>query len=257
VWDELAHAGQTIHFAMFFWTDDLLTDRVIDRLDTGVEVYGVWDQLGAASPTSADEELAAAGARIRIEDFPGKVHHKFAVIDAGGSDPTVILGSYNWTDSGAYANDENTLIIHDHELAQAYYAEWLRLWWALGGPAASHWVYLPLTVRSDVSAADVQITFIEYNPPGSDLEGEYVRIENSGSGAADMTNWTLRDDADHVFAFPTFTLDAGATVRVWTKAGTNTSTDLYWRSGSAIWNNTGDCAYLRDSGGTPVDTYCY
>ena len=27
-----------------------------------------------------------------------------------------------------YDNDENTLIIHDRELARAYYAEWQRLW---------------------------------------------------------------------------------------------------------------------------------
>lgn len=51
-----------------------------------------------------------------------------AIIDVEGSDPIVILGSYNWTDIGAYQNDENTLIIHDQDLAQAYYAEWLRLW---------------------------------------------------------------------------------------------------------------------------------
>jgi hypothetical protein len=113
------------------------------------------------------------------------------------------------------------------------------------------------TSDSEGSAADLQITFIEYDPPGSDVEGEYVRIENLGGGAADMTNWTLRDEANKVFTFPTFTLSPGATVQVWTKSGTNTTTDLYWGSGSAIWNNTGDCAYLRDSGGTAVDTYCY
>ena len=28
-------------------------------------------------------------------------------------------------------------------------------------------------------------------------------------------------------------------------------------SGSAIWNNGGDCADLRESGGGLVDTYCY
>jgi hypothetical protein len=257
VWDELAHADATIHFAMFFWTDDVLTERVKERIGAGVDVYGVWDELGAASPTSADGELAAAGAQIRIEDFPGKVHHKFAVIDAQGSDPTVILGSYNWTDGGAYANDENTLIIHDYDLAQAYYAEWYRLWSALDGPGMSHWVYLPLTVRGESPSPDVQITFIEYDPPGSDVEGEYVRIENVGGGVADMTDWTLRDEANKAFTFPTFTLSPGAAVQVWTKSGTDTATDLYWGSGSAIWNNTGDCAYLRDGAGTPVDTYCY
>lgn len=32
---------------------------------------------------------------------------------------------------GAYDNDENTLIVHDRALAQAYYEEWRRLWGTL------------------------------------------------------------------------------------------------------------------------------
>jgi hypothetical protein len=31
-------------------------------------------------------------------------------------------------ETGAYDNDENALILHDRELAWAYYAEWQRLW---------------------------------------------------------------------------------------------------------------------------------
>ena len=57
-----------------------------------------------------------------------RARYKFAVIDVEGVDPAVIVGSYNWTEAGAYDNDENTLIIHDRELARAYYAEWQRLW---------------------------------------------------------------------------------------------------------------------------------
>ncbi len=555
VWNTLANADATVHFAMFFWTDDMLAERVIERMDDGVEVYGVWDQLGAASPYSVDEDLIYAGAKISVENWPGKLHHKFAVIDVEGSDPTVILGSYNWTSAGAYDNDENTLIIHDATLARAYYDEWERLWltlnaepeqetlgvelgpdytreaeagetilydhvitntgtvtdtfviefasrqgWPtqlLGGdyptgtlalplrlgpqmtmtlqvsltvPADAggtevivitatsqltptvkdtamdttivrHSIYLPLVARNwpplpnkptlnSISNADgdgaytvswteqpsrqaitytlqeatnaaftadlrtvcttgqqscsvngrtagnyyyrvqghndwgdsewsnvqsvavllpdaptldsienadgdgsyevawgaadratryvleedtdaafndptkvydgagrswmatgklqgayyyrvkaigptgestwsdtrsatvsppanVQITHIEYDPPGADVQGEYVEIKNAGGRPADMTDWTLRDDANHVFTFPTFTLNAGASVRVWTKGGADTATDLYWGSGSAIWNNTGDCAYLGDDVGTSVDTYCY
>jgi phosphatidylserine/phosphatidylglycerophosphate/cardiolipin synthase-like enzyme len=139
--DELADADETVHFAMFFFTDDVLSQRLMDRLEAGVEVFGVWDRLGAANAFSADEELCDAGAQVKIEDFAGKVHHKFAVIDVEGQDPTVILGSYNWTGSGSYDNDENTLIIHDRLLARRYLDEWNRLWDAIeeepcgaGGP---------------------------------------------------------------------------------------------------------------------------
>ena len=89
VWDELADADETIHFAMFTWTDELLSKRVAERIAAGVQVYGVWDQLGAANVSSQDEYLCAAGARIGIENLPGKVHHKFAVIDVEGDDSAV------------------------------------------------------------------------------------------------------------------------------------------------------------------------
>jgi len=150
VWDELAHADKTVHFATFFWTDDLLTRRAVERLNAGVEIQGVWDRLGAASVYSADDELCAAGARIGVESWNGKLHDKFAVIDVHGSDPTVILGSYNWTDSGAYKNDENTLIIHDAAVAEAYYEEWQRLWSSIDlsqmcNPFAS---YIPLAIKT-------------------------------------------------------------------------------------------------------------
>lgn len=149
VWDELAEADESIHFAMFFWTDDLLTNRTIERLNDGVEVYGVWDSTGAGQQYSDDGLLCAAGAQIKIEDFFGKGHHKFAVIDVNGSDPAVILGSYNWTDAGAYENDENTLIIHDPALAQAYYQEWQNLWDAIDVSrlCGSNKVFLPVVIK--------------------------------------------------------------------------------------------------------------
>ena len=151
VWDELAQADETIHFAMFFWTDALLTNRVIERLEDGVAVSGMFDQLGEANGSSGDEAMCAAGARIGIESSAGKLHDKFAIIDVNGSDPTVVLGSYNWTASGSYSNDENTLIIHDAVLAQAYYAEWQRLWAEieLDNICNPMMVYLPMVSRTD------------------------------------------------------------------------------------------------------------
>jgi phosphatidylserine/phosphatidylglycerophosphate/cardiolipin synthase-like enzyme len=135
---------------MFFWMDELLSWRVADRMQAGVEVYGVWDQLGAANVSSQDEILCAAGARIGIENLPGK-ENKFAVIDVEGDDPRVLVGSYNWTEAGAYDNDENTLILHDRELARAYYAEWQRLWETvpLDRVCSAFEVYLPVVVSGN------------------------------------------------------------------------------------------------------------
>ncbi|MBP8002988.1 MAG: lamin tail domain-containing protein [Chloroflexi bacterium] len=105
--------------------------------------------------------------------------------------------------------------------------------------------------------ANVQIVYIEYDPPGPDEDGEYVRFDNLGGSNATLTGWTLRDDANHVFTFPSFTLAVGASVRVWTGSGSNNNANLYWGSGAAIWNNAGDTATLRNSGGQVIDVCTY
>lgn len=122
----------------------------------------------------------------------------------------MILGFYNWTDSGAYDND-NTLIIRDRELAQVYYAEWLRLWSAmdLETMCNANTVYMPVVLQAPPTLPEVQISQIMCDPPGDDVASEFVRIENSGGAPVDMTGWTPSDEIGTTFAFPSFTLPAG------------------------------------------------
>ena len=130
--DVISAAQDSLYFAMFYWTSDPLGTLVYTKAVTGgLDVWGVWDAVGAANQYSEDERLCSAGVSLKVENFGGKVHHKFAVLDVNGSDPVVILGSYNWTRAGAFDNDENTLIIHNGPIAQAYYQEAQRLYDAL------------------------------------------------------------------------------------------------------------------------------
>jgi endonuclease G len=106
--------------------------------------------------------------------------------------------------------------------------------------------------------ASVKITSIEFDPPGDDVQGEYVLIRNEGGSSVSMGNWTLRDLANTTFTFPAFTLAAGAEVRVWTKGGVNDAGNLFWGRSQPIWNNSGgDTAILRDAGGNEVSRYSY
>jgi large subunit ribosomal protein L20 len=108
------------------------------------------------------------------------------------------------------------------------------------------------------SYTGLSISYLEYDPPGKDVDGEYVRISNASGSAVDLTGWSLRDNDDkHVFTFPAFSLDAGAEVQLWTKAGENDAANLYWGSRSAIWNNDGDTAVLSDASGAEVARYSY
>ncbi len=57
------------------------------------------------------------------------IHHKFIVIDAFGSSPTIYTGSNNLSENSTHHNDENLLEIKGSpELAQTYFAEFMRLY---------------------------------------------------------------------------------------------------------------------------------
>ncbi len=99
------------------------------------------------------------------------------------------------------------------------------------------------------------IVSVEFNPPGRDISGEYVLLQNQEERPVDMTGWMLHDLAYNTFVFPAFTISPGAFVRVWTREGEDTATDLYWGRRAPVWNNLGDRAFLRDRDGRLVAEY--
>ena len=72
-----------------------------------------------------------------------------------------------------------------------------------------------------------------------------------------MQGWTLRDENANIYTFPIFSLMANDSVKVWTQAGQNWPWDLYWGMSEPVWNDHGDCAYLRDADNNLVDKLCY
>ena len=115
----------------------------------------------------------------------------------------------------------------------------------------------PTPVTPTPVTPSITIVEILADPPGVDLDGEYVRLRNTGASAVSMTNWTLRDAVDTVYTFPTFTLAPSGEVRVWVKSGTDDATNLYWGRGSPVWNNTGDTAILRNASGAEIARLSY
>ena len=81
-------------------------------------------------------------------------------------------------------------------------------------------------------------------------------MQSTGAVAVDMTGWGVRDESSsHRFTFPAgFALDPGARVRIHSSCGTSSADELSWcTSGSAIWSNDGDTAFLLDPSGNIVD----
>jgi hypothetical protein len=111
--------------------------------------------------------------------------------------------------------------------------------------------------HTETAIPGVRILEIESNPPGNELIGEYVLITNSTNNPIDLAHWTLRDDQKDIYTFPTYYLGSGKTVKIWTRVGVDTIDNLYWNSYAEVWNDGGDCGYLRDANGDLQSYVCY
>jgi micrococcal nuclease len=111
--------------------------------------------------------------------------------------------------------------------------------------------------------AAIEVTTINYDAAGDDnqnLNGEWIELTNVGLESVSLTGWMVRDESSvHRYQFPaSFELEAGATVRLHTGCGDDTTTSLYWCStGSAVWNNTGDTVFVLDQAGNVVVSRSY
>ncbi|WP_062460886.1 lamin tail domain-containing protein [Demequina soli] len=118
----------------------------------------------------------------------------------------------------------------------------------------------PATAPAADAAPAIQFSYVQYNSPGSDrggntsLNGEYITIKNRSTVAKSLKGWTVRDVANHVYRFGSFTLKPGASVTLYTGKGTNTASKRYWGQSWYIWNNDGDTAILKNASGTRIDT---
>jgi hypothetical protein len=115
----------------------------------------------------------------------------------------------------------------------------------------------PSTTPPPHNTGNITITTIFYDGTGQNEPDEYVQIRNDDTFSIQLQNWTLRDQANHTFYFPNFIMIPGQVCRVYTNQVHPEWCGFSYGSGTAIWNNTGDCAYLRDSAAALVDQYCY
>ena len=105
---------------------------------------------------------------------------------------------------------------------------------------------------------DVRIVAMDPNPEGDDLQpgaGESVTL--AGPPGARLGGWMVKDlTASNRLPFPEGTrLDDEGRLRVYSSCGAS-SVGVYFAcaKGSAIWNNTGDTAFLLDPNGNLVSS---
>ncbi|MBX3605530.1 MAG: lamin tail domain-containing protein [Piscinibacter sp.] len=93
---------------------------------------------------------------------------------------------------------------------------------------------------------------VVFDPPGADIDAEFVAIVNDSTKPLVLTGWSLHDGADRArrYVFPARTLAPGETLRLWSGQGSDDALNLFWGRAQAVWNNRGgDTAVLLDEHG--------
>jgi phosphatidylserine/phosphatidylglycerophosphate/cardiolipin synthase-like enzyme len=120
----LKQAHKTIDFMTFSFTDDDSGKAIVDRAQAGVAVRGVFETTGSETKFSEYGKMKDAGLDVLQDGNPYLMHHKVFIVDG----QTVIFGSFNFTQNADNDNDENLLIVDDATLAQAFEAEFGRVY---------------------------------------------------------------------------------------------------------------------------------
>jgi phosphatidylserine/phosphatidylglycerophosphate/cardiolipin synthase-like enzyme len=120
----VSQAEHSIEFLAFSFTSDALGDLLIAQAAAGVQVRGVFEGRNANGLGSEYGRLKALGLAVYTDGNCYTMHHKVIIIDSR----IVITGSYNYSVRAEQTNDENTLIIADQAIAQAYREEFTRVY---------------------------------------------------------------------------------------------------------------------------------
>jgi len=121
-------ANNDLHVATMLITRPEITSAIRDQVQAAniaacSEV--LLDDLSDSPVAVIDNLRTALGTRVMFDAVSGTMHHKYVLVDAGASqsDPTVFVGSHNWSAAANTENDENTLIVHDARVVNQYYQE--------------------------------------------------------------------------------------------------------------------------------------
>lgn len=119
---ELFAAKHSIKICVAWFTNDLLFQPLLLKLDAGVEVAIITNKdeinFGENNDVDFDEFIQRGGCIFWNErsDKSRLLHHKFCIID----DSVVISGSYNWTNGAEYNDEDITVYSEEPETTKHY-----------------------------------------------------------------------------------------------------------------------------------------
>jgi len=158
------NANHSVYFTIFAWSDQALVDALKVKWEgsnadqqgtlTDFSIKGVFDasfwnnwwsvsvdmtgRTATQTSTNNPNTRWANPAPVLKANEARKLHSKTLLIDVcTESDPTVVVGSTNWSNNGNKINDENLLIVHDAAIANQFLQEFYARYQTAGGSLPS------------------------------------------------------------------------------------------------------------------------
>jgi competence protein ComEC len=114
-----------------------------------------------------------------------------------------------------------------------------------------------LTFPQIGNSAGIHISETQFNAPGDDrqnLNGEWVRLTNTGGDIVLISGWTLSDSSNKtLYIFPAILLAPGEMITVYSGTGTLNTSSVFMNKNEPVFGNSGDIAVLKDGNGILID----
>lgn len=107
-------AKVSIRVAMAWFTNEVLRDKLLEKVQQGIDVYVAIYDDGINKKHGVN--LLNIPHKVVKGTRGGIMHNKFCVID----NQIVVTGSYNWSTNAETKNDENITVMNDPEQASNY-----------------------------------------------------------------------------------------------------------------------------------------
>ncbi len=173
--ERLHSADHDVQFGLFILTMDELSAALKDLWFEGLDVRGIIEERYISG--SDFDFLLGQGVPVQEHEPYGLFHHKYALVDATAPDsnPMVITGSYNWTNTATTANDENVIILHDADIANQFLQEFEARWSELVSVGDRAGEGSPFRIFPNPNSGEF---WVEYR--GIPVDDGLVRIWDSG-----------------------------------------------------------------------------
>lgn len=120
----LAQSRSSADLCVFTLSDDRIAREVLAAHRRGVAVRLLTDNSKEFDVGSDVAALRAGGIPVVVDRTDAHMHHKFAIFDC----VWLLNGSYNWTRSACYHNEENLVVSNEPALVRQFQGVFDRLW---------------------------------------------------------------------------------------------------------------------------------